>query len=355
MPETILITGAGGCIGAWAVKLAREEGVPVVAFDMSPDKKRLELLYDNPEDANTVLWETGDIADAARVGEVFAKHRPQTVLHLAALQVPFCKESPANGARANVLGTINVFEAARKNGARNIAYASSVAASAMGREQWLETLYGAYKICNEQTARVYWKDWKVPSIGIRPSVVYGPARDQGMSAAPTNAMLAAILQKPFTVPFRGPAGYVYAAEAAAAFLRAAQKENPEGANVFDLNGEQKNTEDIVEMIRARAPGASIRCEGDPLPFPSDMSDAPLRNHIGNYPRPPSLAEGIQMTMDFFTRRKKEGRLTVIPAKAGIHTEPAEKQNPPRAKITANLKQINPPPISDGGGWGGATQ
>ena len=43
----------------------------------------------------------------------------------------------------------------------------------------LSTLYGAHKVCGEQMAAVYWQDWGVPSIGIRPAIIYGPGRDQG--------------------------------------------------------------------------------------------------------------------------------------------------------------------------------
>ena len=53
------------------------------------------------------------------------------------------------------------------------------------------TLYGTYKLANEGTARVFWADEGVASIGIRPYVVYGVGRDQGMTAGPSLAMAAA--------------------------------------------------------------------------------------------------------------------------------------------------------------------
>ena len=48
MSGKVLITGAGGCIGAWVVKLLLDGGRDAVAFDLSDDRRRLELLYDNP-------------------------------------------------------------------------------------------------------------------------------------------------------------------------------------------------------------------------------------------------------------------------------------------------------------------
>ena len=307
MARPILVTGSGGCIGAWVVKRLLAAGREVVGFDLSADKRRLALLCDDPREAENAIWETGDIADGARLWEVCERHRPRAMIHLAALQVPFCKADPARGARVNVVGAINAFEAAKRAGIRNVAYASSVAATAMGAASpWLETLYGAYKVCNEQTARVHWRDDKIASVGIRPSVVYGPARDQGMSAKPTLAMLAAAVGSGYVIPFTGPVGFVHADEAAAAFILAAECER-EGAAVFDLNGIRKTVEEAALVIRARVPQADIRCEGAPLPFPSDLDDAPLAAHIGDYERL-DFDSGIADAIDLFSRRVAEGRL-----------------------------------------------
>lgn len=307
MSEKVLVTGAGGCIGAWVMKLLLDGGGDVVAFDLSDDRRRLELLYDNPADAAAAVWECGDIGDTARVAEVFAKHKPAQVIHLAALQVPFCKADPVGGAKVNVVGSINLFESALANGCRQIAYASSVAAAAMGEQSpFLETLYGAYKYCNEQTARVYWRDKQLPSVGIRPNVVFGPARDQGMSSAPTKAMVAAVLGQSYTVPFGGAVGFVYARAAADVFIRAANAAK-EGAPVFDLNGESKTVAEVLDMILARIPDARVDSEGGALPFPADLDDAPLYDFIGGGGGV-SFDEGFALTMDFFARRAQEGRL-----------------------------------------------
>ena len=309
MTRPVLVSGAGGCIGAWTLHLLHKAGENIVAFDLSDDRRRLDLLYDNPADAPDIPWETGDIADSARVAAIFARYRPRAIIHLAALQVPYCAADPAAGARANVGGTVNIFQSAKECDAA-VVYASSVAATAMETPSagWKQTLYGAYKICNEQTARVYWEDARVPSIGIRPAVVYGPGRDRGMSAAPTLAMLAAALGRKYVAPFTGAAGFVYAAEAASAFINAANAA-AEGAKVFALNGKTKNVEDICEMIREKIPGAAVSCEGAPLPFPSGGGDedAPLRDCIGEYRRP-VFAEGFAETMDFFARRIKQNRI-----------------------------------------------
>ena len=126
-----------------------------------------------------MTWIEGDIADAEAVDRAVAENGVGAILHLAALQVPFCRADPVAGARVNVVGTVAVFEAARRHGVRRLAYASSIAAhGAPAESPYASTLYGAYKACDEAIARTYWQDWTVPSIGLRPGIVYGVGRDQ---------------------------------------------------------------------------------------------------------------------------------------------------------------------------------
>src|SRR3954471_20563661 len=187
----VLVTGAGGCIGSWALTLLTDAGIPVAAMDLIEDKRRPKLLMAESELAQ-VQWFTGDIADSGAVNNAVQASGARAIIHLAALQVPFCKADPIAGAKVNVVGTINVFEAARTLGIKRIAYASSIAAhGAIEGHGTMPTLYGAYKHCNEQTAKVYSNDWSVHSVGLRPGVVYSVCRDQGMTSNTTVAILAA--------------------------------------------------------------------------------------------------------------------------------------------------------------------
>ncbi|HXF17070.1 MAG TPA: SDR family NAD(P)-dependent oxidoreductase, partial [Burkholderiales bacterium] len=159
----VLVTGAGGCIGSWALTLLTEAGIPVSAMDLTEDKRRPKLLMAESELAQ-VQWFTGDIADTRAVNNALEKSGAKAIIHLAALQVPFCKADPIAGAKVNVVGTINVFEAARKFGIKRVAYASSIAAHGVFDPNTMATLYGAYKFANEQTSRVYAQDWQISSV-----------------------------------------------------------------------------------------------------------------------------------------------------------------------------------------------
>ena len=303
----VLVTGAGGCIGSWALTILVRAGVPAVAFDLDAGSHRPGLLM-SAEERGRVTWVEGDIADHEAVDRVVSAHGIGAILHLAALQVPFCKADPVAGARVNVVGTVAVFEAARRHGIRRLAYASSIAAhGAPAASPHLATLYGAYKACDEALARVYWQDWGVPSIGFRPGVVFGVGRDQGMTSKTTLAILAAAAGRAYEVPFTGPVSYLYAGEIASAFIRAVSRDG-DGAPAFDCNGSVVPVEEALETLRRLAPGARVRASGDPLPFPFEDADALLRAHIGDYGAI-SVEEATAETLQAFRILLQDGRVS----------------------------------------------
>jgi len=289
--KAVLVTGAAGCIGAWVVKRLRELGATPVVFDIAEHRERLHLIM---PDADAVAWELGDITDFSRLCEVADRHQIEAIIHLAALQVPFCRADPVGSTHINVMGSIHMLELARLRGITQLSYASSVAAPAMGDNTWLATLYGAHKICGEQMAAVYWQDWQVPSVGIRPAIIYGPGRDQGMSAAPTIALLAATLGETYTIPFTGDVGFVYVEDAAERFIAAASR-SYEGAHVFDLNGTPATVHEMLSLLATHYPSASIDAAGDSMPFPADPNSGDLERLLG-LPDCRPLADGITATL-----------------------------------------------------------
>lgn len=307
----VLVTGAGGCIGSWVLTLLSCAGIPAAAFDRATDTRRPRLLL-SEQDLARIAWYTGDIADPQAVEDAVVRSGARAVVHLAALQVPFCKADPISGALVNVVGTVNVLESARRHGIRRVTYASSIAAhGAMEGHGTLPTLYGAYKHCNEQTAKVYSQDWGVHSVGLRPGVVYGVGRDQGMTSKTTVAILAAAAGKPYDIPFRGPVSWLHAGEVASAFLKAVSRPG-DGAPVFDINGIASTVEASLETIRTLPGGSAIGCTGAPLPFPMALSDGPVREYLGDYGAVP-LEAGIRGTYDAFRALLAAGAIDAEPS------------------------------------------
>ena len=131
--QRFLVTGALGCIGAWVVRCLVREGVPVATFDLGGNPHRLRLIMDDDELAR-IQFIAGDITDLAALERAIGETGTTHLIHLAGLQVPFCKADPALGARVNVVGTVNVFEAAKRAGLRHVVYASSIAVYGMSEE-----------------------------------------------------------------------------------------------------------------------------------------------------------------------------------------------------------------------------
>jgi nucleoside-diphosphate-sugar epimerase len=303
--ECYLVTGALGCIGAWVSRAVLADGGSVVGYDLGDDRSRLELVLG--DEADRVELVRGDITDLEALEHVLDEHEVTRVVHLAALQVPFVRANPPLGMRVNVAGTVNVFEAVARRLDRipRVVYASSTAVynradpapapetggTAPG------TLYGVSKVADELLARVYRQDAGLPSIGLRPYVVYGPARDQGMTSGPTLAMRAAALGDPFEIAFSGAAQYDFAPDVARGLVLAAESDVAD-ARVYNVPGTPATVDEIVALIHEQVPDASVTVTGDPLPFPPTLEAVGFDRDIAPFPRTP-LPQGIAATIAHF--------------------------------------------------------
>ena len=303
--ERFLVTGAHGCIGTWVVRQLVAEGCDVVSLDIADNPKRWPLVMSERESAG-VGQVRADITDLAQVERALDDHGTTHIIHLAALQVPFCRADPPLGARVNVLGTVNIFEAVKRRAERigSIVYASSIAAydsleeggGSVEMSGHPGTLYGVYKRANEGTAHIYWADHAVASVGLRPHTVFGPARDQGLTSAPTTAMLAAAAGIPYTIPFGGVSQFQYAPDAAQAFIAAARA-NATGATVHNLAGSSVGMPEVVSAIEAAAPDAAglITFADVLLPFPGHVdaqSFEALAGPLAETPFPDAVADAV---------------------------------------------------------------
>jgi nucleoside-diphosphate-sugar epimerase len=254
------------------------------------------------DERSRVRFVQADISRPEEVDALFDR-RPTHVIHLAALQVPFCRADPVRGAQVNVVGTVAIFTAAMQAGLKTpLVYASSAAAFAAA-DAGLDpsghpaTHYGVYKLANEETARVFAAENSVWSIGLRPYVVYGPGRDQGLTSAPTLAMRAAAQGEPYTIGYSGVSQLQYGADAAAAFVAAARTSYDDAA-VVNLPGVKASIDEIVEEIVRVVPDARIDVDGEPLPFPPELDTSAFGAIVGDV-RVTPLADGIAATIAHF--------------------------------------------------------
>ncbi len=315
----VLMTGGYGCIGSWVAKQLVDRGDEVAILDLKEDRHRIELLLDE-EAMGRVRYVAGDVSDPARVlaavDEVGATH----LLHLAGLQTPTCRADPILGARVNVIGTLAVFEAAaaRPDQVARVVYASSAAVHGPNEgeidpirdEVRLAPLthYGAYKVCNELNARVYWLDKGITSIGLRPWTVYGVGRDFGMTSEPTKAIKSVAAGRAYAISYGGLQDMQYVGDVAGAFVRALEADY-QGSDAFNVRGDVVAIETFVGALKGVAPEAAdlVTHGARQLPIAPSLDDSRLQAAIGPLPRTP-LEEGVRETYQRFVALRERGRL-----------------------------------------------
>ena len=316
--ERFLVTGGTGCIGAWVVRDLVREGAPVTVVSASRRLDRLGLLLSDEELAALDVVQA-DINELDRI-EALARERGVTrIVHLAAMQFPFCAKDPVEGARVNVQGTVSMFQLARRLDIGRLVYASSAAVYGPATMYAQDVLpadaplhptswYGTYKVANEHGARVAWDTEGIASIGLRPHSVYGPGRDQGVTSKPTVAMIAAAAGRPYHVNFGGRYQFQFADDAARSFIAAARADL-DGAHAFSLPGPAIGVDEIVAAIEAAVPHARGRITHDDrvLPFPGAFDGAPLEALLGPQPRTP-LEAGVAVTISTYRDAVDTGRL-----------------------------------------------
>jgi nucleoside-diphosphate-sugar epimerase len=316
----VLMTGGFGCIGTWIAKQLREAGEDLFIYDLKEDTHRLELVLD-AEQMAAVHFIQGDVSDAQALRSAVEKTGVTQILHLAGLQTPVCRANPILGATVNVIGTLAVFEAAlaHKQQVQRVVYASSAAVhgpaepnsrAAVGDVVRLAPLshYGAFKVCNELNARVYWLDHGITSIGLRPWTVYGVGRDFGMTSEPTKAIKSVSVGRPYHITYGGTQDLQYVADVAATFVRALSRPF-EGAEAFNLRGAVEPIERFVSALHEAVPGSrTLVSHGDrQLPIAPDLDDERLQATLGPVPRT-SLKDGITETFRRFSALRDRGKL-----------------------------------------------
>ena len=293
--EKIIIFGGSGFLGSWIVKAFLKKGYSVSIFDLKIQKELLSHVIGN--DINKIKFINGDITNYDQVQEVI--NDMDHVINLAGLMTPDCSSNPILGAKVNVLGSINVFEALKKNNNKFLVYASS--AGVFGQKDhyypFPETHYGAYKLAVEGVARAYLNEDGISSVGIRPYVIYGPGREVGGTAGVTLACKAAKQGDSYTVNFSGKAGFVYVQDVVD-LVEMSIAQIPSGALTFNINGITADVSDFINLIKKNIPLSDIGIEGDPLSVVDEIRGNEPSKTFKKF-KYTSLEDGIKRTIDFY--------------------------------------------------------
>jgi nucleoside-diphosphate-sugar epimerase len=316
----VLITGGYGFIGAWIIKNLLAQGDSVWVFDLKEDARRLKPIM-SEADVQKVAYVPGDVTNQKALQEAFAEHQITHVIHLAGLQVPTCRANPVLGATVNVVGSLCVFEAVRLAGdqIKRLVYASTAAVFGPPDKYPVGPLpddvkllpathYGHFKVCNEGNAAVYFQDFGLSSIGLRPWTVYGVGRDLGMTSEPTKAIKAVALGRKYDISYGGFQDLQYVDDVAKAFVKCLEVPY-QGAKSYNLRGAVVDIKAFYEELCHVEPKArELVTHGDrQLAIAYDLDDSALLKDVGPLPKTP-LEDGIRATLELFRKLAKEGRL-----------------------------------------------
>ena len=293
--KNILIFGGCGFLGSWITKALLKKNLKITIFDLRIKTDLLKNLIGN--DLNKINFIEGDISDYEQV--LKATEDMNYILNLAGLMTPDCSSNPSLGAEVNVKGSINVFEAIKKNNIKFLIYTSS--GGVYGNEDkynpFPETHYGAFKLAVEGMARAYFNESLISSVGLRPFVIYGPGREVGGTAGVTLACKAAKQNFEDTVGFSGKVGFVYVEDVTNLVERLIDKA-PVGAITMNINGITTSVENFVSIIKKNIPDANVKFSGKPLIVVEEILGGEPSKTFKDF-KYTSLDNGINKTINFY--------------------------------------------------------
>jgi UDP-glucose 4-epimerase len=269
-----LVTGGAGFIGSNLVDALLARGDRVTVLDDLSTGKRENLAGAVPAGATL---EVIDVRDARRVEAVFAAVRPEVVFHLAAqIDVRVSVADPAADAQTNVLGTINVLQAARRLGVRRLVN-TSTGGGLYGDAEVMPTPedvviapmapYGQGKLAAEGYCGLYTRLHGLSTASLRYGNVYGPRQDVHGEAGVVAIFCGHVMDGRTPTIYgdgRQTRDWVEVSDVVAANLLAADSPLTGPFNIG--HGEETSVLDLVDALRAVA--------DTPLPDPSFMPERP---------------------------------------------------------------------------------
>lgn len=304
-----LVTGATGFIGRRVVANLLARGLPVVAVDFPPDPEVTDRLRARAS-AETLALATADVGDLAAVLNVLDAHADVThVIHLAYLMSAEVEADPPLGARVNVVGMTNLFEAVLRRGLRRLVFTSSETYYGARQEHFGDRdvvegdfappsqhhfTYGMMKVLNEFVGGKYVARHGLSLACVRPPVVFGHGRKRGSVLWAEDYATLPALGKPVVLPF--PAAtrdvWLYVDDCAEQLVRLALTERP-AHFAYNCGGESVTGTGLAALVRRWLPRAEISFdETKPgTPLIDRMDGERLRREINFTPRP--LVDGIR--------------------------------------------------------------
>lgn len=305
----VLITGAG-LIGAHAARQLVDAGHKVVLFDLSPNREYIQKVTGAGK-ADAVA---ADIRDLPALLSALERFQVDTMVHTAGLIGGRVQENSYTGATNNILGTINVLEAARLRKLRRVVYVSTfgvyerekITGSSIRESHPIggHNLYATTKVCSEHLVHAYAGMYQLDTVIIRPGGVFGRGFYVGGSTVGMvmrDLALNMIRGGTITIDAKayGPNEYVYGKDVGLALFLACQAQAPKQRVYNAGTGMVYGPDQLAAVVRELTPGSEVQVRGassaDPSrSIPMDISAA--KSELGYAPKF-SLKDALKDYMD----------------------------------------------------------
>jgi NAD dependent epimerase/dehydratase len=316
----VLVTGAGGFIGGHLVAELVRRGASVralVHYNSRNERGTLDWL--EPEVTADVDVVLGDLRDVESVQQ--AAERADTILHLGAqIAIPYSFVNPRDFFETNVLGTLNVAQAALRGGARRVIHTSTSEVYGSARTVPItldhpiepQSPYAASKVAADKLMDAWHRSYELPMTIVRPFNTYGP-RQSARAVIPTimsQALAGGTLRLGSLTPRRD---LTFVEDTVAGMLAAADSDAAIGCTIQLGTGEDVAIGDIVELV-GDILGRKLEVELDEArvrPAASEVerliSDPSLAQELTGWSAEVDLREGLARTLDWIASNTQRYR------------------------------------------------
>lgn len=289
----VLLTGATGFIGAHILKQLVQEGHQVVGYDQVLEDTSIQEILTPREILHATLIQ-GDVADLPHVLHVCQEYEVDTIVHQAGL-LAAAERNPPDAVRVNIMGTINMFEAARILKLRRVVWASSQTVFG-GPENHPDravpndaphfpwSVYSASKSYLEYMGKHYFEHFGVDNIALRYCLVYGVGRQARHGSYPVE-----LIDKPaYGLPGRVENGddapnWLYVKDAARATILACVVPTTT-SRAFTITGEIVPITEMRDYVLSCLPDAKIELLPGKYPTAWHYETEATEKELGYRPR-----------------------------------------------------------------------
>lgn len=315
MGKKVLITGADGFIGSHLTELLLEEGYQVRALSYYNSFNNWGWLEDIPSNPNLEIV-TGDIRDPYLVSKIMKGS--DIVFHLAALiAIPYSYEAPASYFETNVLGTLNVCQAAKELGGIRVINTST--SEVYGTAQYVpidekhpkqpQSPYSASKIGADAVALSFYHAFGLPVTTVRPFNTYGP-RQSARAIIPT--IITQILSgaKKIKLGDLTPTrDFNFVKDICKGFLAVSKSDDAIGKEINIASNQEKTMAEILGIIK-KIMSSDIEVVSDLQrlrPSNSEVyrlrGDNTLLKKITGFEPDYTIYEGVKLTASWFGKKE----------------------------------------------------